>query len=1102
MLFSWATKHIVSKSKRFNQSRSNKRRLLVEGLETRRVFAGYEVTTLQDYVDPNDGVLSLREAITQSNTTAELDTISFSPFLAPAGNATITLVGELVITQSVDIVGPTSKVLTIDANQQSRVFKIGDSNASNSQQITLSNLRLVNGKSSQGGAIYSTETLIVIGCTIQNSSADNGGAIYATNMLNIWESSLSRNQASASGGAIYAMSDLSVVDSTIALNSSAQKGGGIAIGDSQGYFVLINASVMANSSGEGGGVSAGTVFSSRIANSIIAGNQASSSGTSDTAGLLQWQATHNLIGVGQTGWTNAFQNNVVGIDWKTIVENDGTSPILKNNGGRSETIAILRNGPAANKGNKELFGDLAARTDQRGLPRLQSRQVDIGALELAPIESTTTVVASNRRYDGQAVKFTFEVKSTESTTVLPTGTVMVSFYTSKDNSALAHTSFVNIENGIGSLTFSEEGFGIYHLETKYFGDDNFLSSSAASLERAGKQVDYGDAPSSSQTGFASSYPVTFDENGARHTNVFSGVFLGRTISPANDGIHSANADADSSDDGVSWPFPLVSSSTDGISSVWIENGGSVVGKVDAWVDFNRDGDWNDAGEKIFDSANINPGRQFMSFSVPGGVSVGTTFARFRISLNGKLGPTGSAYDGEVEDSLVEIVSPDNASIRLSTEMSDILSRIDVVQGATILRSSAQGGILFKTTLNPMMEFVLTPTSSRTYTINDLQLENVGSISVRLEADRDVIKLRSATSNLLASLSSTATATNRLPEIDATDSTVQKITPNSSLYRVRIRHGAEDTLDTSYYRLSNPIIVNGEIMHRWVSGGVALEVVNPTPFQNPRNKYDVDFNGSLSAIDVLAIINALTRETPSGSMDLSKMDPANWRYTDVNGDGKTTPIDVLVLINELKRLAIPVPSYGSSRTGSGTLTLSGGVLDLTYGVGSVSVTSAANFNLRGSAVPINANVGSGSQGSINGNTSLVLTQTDLNQLPNNIVFESQGVVLGVLKKGSMEMAINAAYNGSLVRVAGRKIQIDSIVPALSSGVVSTFPLGDATINLRNQLTTERPTPTTLKLTPPPTPVNLTPTPISLSLTSTPITVNLTLTPTPLNLITIR
>ncbi len=67
--------------------------------------------------------------------------------------------------------------------------------------------------------------------------------------------------------------------------------------------------------------------------------------------------------------------------------------------------------------------------------------------------------------------------------VLPTGTVILNFYASADKSSLAHTGFVTLENGTGQYRFSEQGLGIYRVETKYFGDVNFLSSDAAALER-------------------------------------------------------------------------------------------------------------------------------------------------------------------------------------------------------------------------------------------------------------------------------------------------------------------------------------------------------------------------------------------------------------------------------------------------------------------------------------------------------------------------------------------------------------------------------------------------------------------------------------------
>jgi CSLREA domain-containing protein len=65
--------------------------------------ATFEVTTLADVVDANDGVLSLREAITLSNDTPGLDTITFADSIR-GGTIELTA-GELTITESVAIEG-------------------------------------------------------------------------------------------------------------------------------------------------------------------------------------------------------------------------------------------------------------------------------------------------------------------------------------------------------------------------------------------------------------------------------------------------------------------------------------------------------------------------------------------------------------------------------------------------------------------------------------------------------------------------------------------------------------------------------------------------------------------------------------------------------------------------------------------------------------------------------------------------------------------------------------------------------------------------------------------------------------------------------------
>ncbi|MGB7347733.1 MAG: Ig-like domain-containing protein [Pirellulaceae bacterium] len=92
------------------------------------------------------------------------------------------------------------------------------------------------------------------------------------------------------------------------------------------------------------------------------------------------------------------------------------------------------------------------------------------------------------------------------------------------------------------------------------------------------------------------------------------------------------------------------------------------GVVDAWIDFNADGDWDDPGEKIIDRSNpdatfVDPDRNGVTktflITVPATTPVPptalTTYARFRVSRDGGLTPTGLSLSGEVEDYALSIL---------------------------------------------------------------------------------------------------------------------------------------------------------------------------------------------------------------------------------------------------------------------------------------------------------------------------------------------------------------------------------------------------------------------------------------------------------------
>jgi len=66
------------------------------------------------------------------------------------------------------------------------------------------------------------------------------------------------------------------------------------------------------------------------------------------------------------------------------------------------------------------------------------------------------------------------------------------------------------------------------------------------------------------------------------------------------------------------------------------------------------------------------------------------------------------------------------------------------------------------------------------------------------------------------------------------------------------------------------------------------------YQNPRNRFDVDDDGTVSPLDVLVLINLLN-QAPSLPVDGLPGPPA---YVDVNADNRVDPLDVLNVINHI------------------------------------------------------------------------------------------------------------------------------------------------------------------------------------------------------------
>jgi len=163
-------------------------------------------------------------------------------------------------------------------------------------------------------------------------------------------------------------------------------------------------------------------------------------------------------------------------------------------------------------------------------------------------------------------------------------------------------------------------------------------------------LDFGDAPSS--------YATLLANDGARH--VLGGdLFLGAAVDNESEGQPNATATGDDlagatpdDEDGVVFQ-PIIAGQT---GEVYVTASGP--GLLNAWIDFDRSGDWS-VDDRILDDVPVVAGVNVLSFPVPVNLTPGESFARFRLDSGGGLAPTGLAADGEVEDVLVMLYGADS-----------------------------------------------------------------------------------------------------------------------------------------------------------------------------------------------------------------------------------------------------------------------------------------------------------------------------------------------------------------------------------------------------------------------------------------------------------
>jgi hypothetical protein len=211
----------------------------------------------------------------------------------------------------------------------------------------VSNCTLAANSGTDGGGIGNfMGTVTAVGCTLTSDSASQlGGGIEngAAGTMTVTNCTLTNNAAGTEGGGIRNVGNATVTNCTLAGNSSSPAGGGGVFIGYQSSLTLNNTIVAVSPSGGDVSLKDGTLTGS-----------------------------HNLVDDGSDGLPD------------TIKADPLLGP-LANNGGPTQTIALLPGSPAIYAGSPALAVDARGNmltTDQRGAPRFSGNDtVDIGAFE-------------------------------------------------------------------------------------------------------------------------------------------------------------------------------------------------------------------------------------------------------------------------------------------------------------------------------------------------------------------------------------------------------------------------------------------------------------------------------------------------------------------------------------------------------------------------------------------------------------------------------------------------------------------------------------------------------------------------------------------------
>jgi len=276
---------------------------------------------------------------------------------------------------------------------------IADSTVADNNAVCCGGGGIIDGYGDVPGMMTITDSNVISNHAAGGAGGIGGGGggigVDADSTLTVVNSTIADNTDGIGyGGGIADLATTTVINSTIVGNSAAGGAGIFSYPDypgNSGTLTVVNSTIAENivsSGGIGGGLE---VYPGPVTlnNTIVALNTdgTGSGATPDdialSGGVVSSTSAYNLIGTGGSGLVNGVNGNQVG------VANPGLDPNgLQNNGGPTQTIALLPGSPAIDAGSNALAVDPTTGQplayDQRGpgFPRIVNGTVDIGAFEV------------------------------------------------------------------------------------------------------------------------------------------------------------------------------------------------------------------------------------------------------------------------------------------------------------------------------------------------------------------------------------------------------------------------------------------------------------------------------------------------------------------------------------------------------------------------------------------------------------------------------------------------------------------------------------------------------------------------------------------------